>query len=52
MCRGGVRLSIFSQLVTALYRCHYGVDPPEAGRDVMGLGNNARPIALKENKLS
>jgi len=34
-------------LVTALYRCHYGVDPPEAGRNVMGLGNNARPIALK-----
>lgn len=39
--------SIFSQLVTALYRCHYGVDPPEAGRNVMGGGSNARPIALK-----
>ena len=24
---------IFSQTVTALYRCHYGVDPPEAGGD-------------------
>ena len=24
---------IFSQIVTALYRCHYGVDPPEAGSD-------------------
>lgn len=24
---------IFSQLVTALYRCHYGVDPPEPGSD-------------------
>ncbi|KAG6030486.1 hypothetical protein E4U19_000461 [Claviceps sp. Clav32 group G5] len=23
--------SIFSQLVMALYRCHYGVDPPEVG---------------------
>lgn len=30
--------SIFSQLVTALYRCHYGVDPPSVGRNVMGLG--------------
>lgn len=24
---------ILSQLVTALYRCHYGIDPPEAGDD-------------------
>jgi NIMA (never in mitosis gene a)-related kinase 2 len=24
---------IFSQIVTALYRCHYGIDPPEAGND-------------------
>lgn len=24
---------IFTQLVTALYRCHYGVDPPEPGSD-------------------
>lgn len=24
---------IFSQLVTALYRCHHGVDPPEPGSD-------------------
>lgn len=24
---------ILSQLVTALYRCHYGVDPPEPGTD-------------------
>ncbi|PNY22998.1 G2-specific protein kinase nim-1 [Tolypocladium capitatum] len=29
--------SIFSQLVMALYRCHYGVDPPEVGSDVLGL---------------
>ncbi|KAJ9634102.1 uncharacterized protein PV06_09651 [Exophiala oligosperma] len=25
---------IFSQIVTALYRCHYGVDPPEPGNDL------------------
>ncbi len=24
--------SIFAQLVTALYRCHYGVDPPRSAR--------------------
>ncbi|KAK2627126.1 hypothetical protein QTJ16_003092 [Diplocarpon rosae] len=35
--------SMFSQLVTALYRCHYGVDPPEVGSNVMGLGNTANP---------
>ena len=29
--------SIFSQLVMALYRCHYGVDPPEAGSNALGL---------------
>lgn len=35
--------SIFSQLVTALYRCHYGVDPPEVGKNVLGLGTTAKP---------
>lgn len=35
--------SIFAQLVTALYRCHYGEDPPDVGRNVMGLGPNAKP---------
>ena len=25
---------MFSQIVTALYRCHYGVDPPEPGSDL------------------
>ncbi|KAK3694805.1 kinase-like domain-containing protein [Podospora appendiculata] len=37
--------SIFSQLVTALYRCHYGVDPPEVGKTVLGLGTTAKPRA-------
>lgn len=37
--------SMFAQLVTALYRCHYGVDPPEVGANVMGLGNSAKPKA-------
>ncbi|KAL8350725.1 hypothetical protein RB601_001018 [Gaeumannomyces tritici] len=35
--------SIFSQLVTALYRCHYGVNPPEIG-NFLGLGNTAKPV--------
>ncbi|KAK0392868.1 hypothetical protein NLU13_2362 [Sarocladium strictum] len=29
--------SIFSQLVLALFRCHYGVDPPDVGSNVLGL---------------
>jgi serine/threonine protein kinase len=36
--------SIFAQLVTALYRCHYGVDPPEVGKNYMGSG---QPIQQK-----
>lgn len=35
--------SMFSQLVNALYRCHYGVNPPEVGSNVFGLGNTAKP---------
>ncbi|KJR82785.1 serine/threonine protein kinase KIN3 [Sporothrix schenckii 1099-18] len=35
--------SIFAQLVTALYRCHYGVDPPDVGKNVLGLGVAAKP---------
>jgi serine/threonine protein kinase len=30
--------SILTQLVTALYRCHNGVDPPEVGDNWFGLG--------------
>lgn len=37
--------SILSQLVMALYRCHYGVDPPEVGKSVLGLGTLAKPKA-------
>ncbi|KAK5991271.1 G2-specific protein kinase nim-1 [Cladobotryum mycophilum] len=35
--------SIFSQLVLALYRCHYGVDPPEVGTNVLGLHGSSNP---------
>ncbi|KAL8773476.1 MAG: hypothetical protein Q9209_001580 [Squamulea sp. 1 TL-2023] len=35
--------SIFSQLATALYRCHYGVDPPEAGTNALGLTGEVKP---------
>ncbi|POS83803.1 hypothetical protein EPUL_005501, partial [Erysiphe pulchra] len=34
--------SIFAQLVTALYRCHYGVDPPEPECNLLGLKNTAK----------
>ncbi|KAI0172844.1 kinase-like protein [Hypoxylon sp. FL1284] len=30
---------IFSQLVTALYRCHYGIDPPRVGINVLEVGS-------------
>ncbi|KAK8215969.1 calcium/calmodulin-dependent protein kinase type 2 beta chain [Phyllosticta capitalensis] len=43
--------SIFSQIVCALYRCHYGDDPPEAGKNVMGLGNDAIPNRDKQKNL-
>ena len=42
--------SIFAQLVTALYRCHYGENPPEVGRNMMGLGNNAKPLKSKQTQ--
>ncbi|KAG9257753.1 kinase-like domain-containing protein [Emericellopsis atlantica] len=29
--------SVFTQLSLALYRCHYGVNPPEVGTNVLGL---------------
>ncbi|KAL8763172.1 MAG: hypothetical protein Q9184_000975 [Pyrenodesmia sp. 2 TL-2023] len=35
--------SMFSQLATALYRCHYGVNPPEAGTHVFGLTGEVKP---------
>ncbi|KAF2749131.1 G2-specific protein kinase-like protein nimA [Sporormia fimetaria CBS 119925] len=35
--------SIFSQIVSALYRCHYGEDPPPSGSNVLGMGPNAKP---------
>jgi NIMA (never in mitosis gene a)-related kinase 2 len=37
---------ILAQLVTALYRCHYGVDPPEVGSNMhpgAGVSETVRP---------
>lgn len=39
--------SIFSQLVTALYRCHNGVDAPEVGNNVMGESKDYKPKGLR-----
>ena len=36
--------SVFTQLVMALYRCHHGDDPPQVGRNVMGLSSDAKPL--------
>ena len=38
--------SVFSQLASALYRCHYGVDPPEVGKHILGIGLNTKPKPL------
>ena len=39
--------SIFAQLVSALYRCHYGVDAPEPGKNVFGPATITKPGGLK-----
>lgn len=39
--------SIFSQLVTALYRCHYGVDPPEVEKNFLGPTGNIKTTGLR-----
>ena len=39
--------SIFAQLVTALYRCHYGADPPEVGKNFMGPDANIKQPGLR-----
>ncbi|OXV08321.1 hypothetical protein Egran_03912 [Elaphomyces granulatus] len=36
---------ILAQLVTALYRCHYGVDPPEVGSNILA------PVSVKPSGL-
>lgn len=35
--------TIFSQLLAALYRCHYGVDPPAVGSGKFGFSNAPKP---------
>ncbi|KAI5287654.1 G2-specific serine/threonine protein kinase [Ascosphaera acerosa] len=45
---------ILSQLVTALYRCHYGVNPPDAGVNVLGPSSSSsassKPAGLKSKQ--
>lgn len=38
---------VLAQLATALYRCHYGVDPPEPGSNVMAPAVQGRSSALR-----
>lgn len=37
--------SIFAQLVSALYRCHYGEDPPRVGEE--GKVRNGKAVAFQ-----
>lgn len=37
---------VFAQLVCGLYRCHKGKDPPEIGKNVIGLGSDASPTSI------
>ena len=37
----------FSQIVTALYRCHNGQDPPEVGTNAVGVAKDYRPSGLR-----
>jgi serine/threonine protein kinase len=37
--------SVFSQLLSALYRCHYGADPDAVGSDIFGDAGRKKPPA-------
>lgn len=39
--------SVFAQLVTALYRCHYGTDPPELRKKVMAIGADIKATPVE-----
>ncbi|KAL2111082.1 hypothetical protein VUR80DRAFT_341 [Thermomyces stellatus] len=41
----------FSQLVSALFRCHYGVDPPPIGSDYLGLIEGAQNRKPPQSKM-
>ena len=40
--------TIFTQLVSALYLCHYGEDAPSANGTAVGLAKNAYPLKSKQ----
>lgn len=42
--------TIFAQLVGALYRCHYGEDPPDVNSNDVGLTKNALPLKSKQSQ--
>lgn len=39
--------SVFAQIVCGLYRCHNGQDPPEIGKNVIGLGSDVKTLKPK-----
>ena len=50
---------MFAQIVVALYRCHYGVEPPEPGRDLasqkdprgLGLRSKTQSVTILHRDL-
>jgi NIMA (never in mitosis gene a)-related kinase 2 len=42
---------ILTQVTLALFRCHYGEDPPDAGQYAVGGTPNATPARAKEGKV-
>lgn len=38
---------VFSQLATALFRCHNGTDPPPVGSNIFGQNQTTKPAGLK-----
>ncbi|KAI1391963.1 kinase-like protein [Hypoxylon trugodes] len=43
---------IFSQLVTALYRCHYGIDPPGVGENVLEIVGAASKVKAPQGAIT
>lgn len=39
--------TILAQLILALYRCHYGEDPPSSDERSIGLAKTAKPLKSK-----
>lgn len=43
---------IFAQLVTALYRCHYGINPPAIGQSVVEVINGGKVAKVPHGNMT